>query len=812
MTQRLWHNLTQAAHGLVRQPLFAAAAILTFGLGIGTTTAVFSVVYAILFKPLPFPNASRLVQIVQLVPSNNKVDRGGLSPEQIAEWQATSRSFSEIGFYRSMAGTLTGGTAPSRLNGAAVSVSLMRALGVVPIRGRMFDANDEQSGAEPVLLLSHRTWTTLFAESEAIVGSQVTFNERQYRVIGVMPEQFGFPSLASPTMATNARGELDEAPEMWTPLAARARPNGPAQGGFSLVPTLALLAPQVSLEQATAEANTLMPARTGQRFRVEIVGAREEQARTSRPTLLLFQAAAGMVLLIACINVVNLLLVRAAGRRRDGAIRVALGASTRQLIGLALCETLLLAAIGGAVGAVLAYQIVALVRALPPYVLPRLQEIRIDAGILAFNWIVCGIAGSLVGLVAVLRALPRDRTEHLSAGHVSLAHLGRTRSLPSRGLVVFEIAAAFALVALACPLLLGFYRLLATDPGYQPERVMTFRVSLPQSRYPLAAAQEAYHARVTTAIQKIPGVETVALSNAPLGRANIGLSLAIDGQTVPAGVSFQEVSAGFFEALGVKLRRGRLLGPSDELPEPASVVVNQAFVDKYFPSGEPLGRHLLFQDWKGLEIVGIVDNARFIRLDEVIRPQIFLPRISGSTDFRTATYVVRVTPTAGDVLGQIRSEVPRQDAQIVPYELRTASAQLKLSSTTARIQGLTSAGFAMIAVVLASIGLYGVLAYSVGRRTREFAIRVAVGASRRHLLTCVLRESVAMSVAGIGLGLVAVWWLGRFLETLLAGASTRDPVVLATIAVLFTTITGIACYLPARRAMQVNPTTVLRAD
>ena len=800
MIQILRQSLMHAVKGLIRQPLFATMAVLTFALGIGTTTAVFSVVYAILFRPLPFPNASRLVQIVQLVPlppTGERVDRAGLSPEQIAEWRATGRSFTEIGYYRSMAGTLTGVATPSRLNGAAVSVSLIRALGVSPVVGRVFDANDEQSGAQSVMLVSHRTWTTQFGQDGGIVGKNITLNDRAYQVIGVMPEGFGFPSLASPTMATNARGELDDAPEFWMPIAATARPGGPAQGGFSLVPTMALLAPGVSVEQATAEANTLMPARDGQRFRVEIVGAKDEQARASRPTLLAFQAAAGLVLLIACVNVVNLLLVRAAARRRDAAIRLALGASVKQLIALAMCEALLLSALGGLFGSVVAHQITAAVRALPPYVLPRLHEIRIDAGILAFNWIVCAITGSLVGLLAVVRALPKDRTEQLSDARESLAHIGRTRSLPSRGLVVFEIAAAFALVALACPLLLSFYRLIATDPGYQPQGVVTFRVSLPQSRYPSAPAVESYHARLTGALGQIPGVDRVASSNASPGRGNVGLSLAIDGQTVPAGVGFQEVSAGFFEALGIRLQRGRVLGPADELPQPTAVVVNQAFADKYFASADPLGRRLAFQDWTGLEIVGVVDNARFIRLDDTVKPHLFLPRASGSSTFRAATYVVRTRGSEGELLGHLRTEVPRLDAQVVPFELRTATAQLRLSSTVARIQGFTSAGFAVVALFLASIGLYGVLAFSVGRRTREFAIRVAVGAAPRNLVACVLKESVAMSAAGIGLGLLGVWYLGTFVQTFVSGSVAHDPFILTAIGVLFVTIAGIACYIPA---------------
>lgn len=371
MTEVLIRDIRLAARGLFRSPGFTAAAVLTLAFGIGATTAVFSVVYGVMLRPLPFLNADRLVQVVQLLPpppGGGERGRAGLTPDQITEWRATSRTLAHIGYSSPTSVSLTDIPVPVRLNGATVSMPLFRALGVAPLLGRIFVEEDELAGNNQVVILNYSTFAQRFGASPDVIDRSVTMNGRPYRVIGVMPEGFGFPSLASPSMSLNSAGELSDVPEFWVPRVAQSRPVAPATAGMTLVETFALLRPGVTLQEATAEVNTLMPARVSSRFPIELVSARVEQARDVRPVLLLFQAAVLCVLFIACANVINLLLARASTRRRELMIRLALGASRLQVGRYAVIEAVLIGLAGGVVGCVLAYQAVALFRTLPPYV------------------------------------------------------------------------------------------------------------------------------------------------------------------------------------------------------------------------------------------------------------------------------------------------------------------------------------------------------------------------------------------------------------------------------------------------------------
>ena len=493
--ESVFRDLRIAARGLLRNPGFTAVAVLTLALGIGATTAVFSVVYGVLFRPLPFPNADRLVQIIQTREGESGRSRPGLTLGQVTEWRATSRTLSNIGYSGEERARLTGVETPVLLLGARVSVTLFGALGALPLLGRTFVEEDEQTGNTDVVILNYRTWSSRFGSDSQIVDKRITLNERPYRVLGVMPEGFGFPSLAfSPAMSLNSAGELDDDPEFWTPIPARPRPAPPlpAGAGGTLVPTFALLRPGVTIEQAAAEANTLMPAWAGERRRVELVDLRIEQARTVRPILLLFQSGVVFVLFIACVNVVNLLLARASDRRNELAIRLTLGATRAQIARHAASEGLLLALGGGALGCLLAYQATYALRALPPYLLPRMDEIRVDTTVLAFTCALSVASGIVVGLFTAARVLRGDRSLWLGRRAASLATLPR-RQHPSRVLVIAEIAAGIVLLAGAGLLLTSFARLTSVDPGFEPSGVFTFRVGLPQSRYRTAAAQFGFY-------------------------------------------------------------------------------------------------------------------------------------------------------------------------------------------------------------------------------------------------------------------------------------------------------------------------------
>jgi putative ABC transport system permease protein len=811
MIEALVRDVRFAARGLLRSPGFTIATVLTLALGIGATTSVFSVVYGVLFRPLPFPNADRLVQIVQLLPQRAgqaERHRAGLSPGQIAEWRATSRTLSAIGSYGARSAALTGVPAPVRLNGAAVSVPLFRALGVGPFAGRLFVEEDEQPGNEHVVILSHATWAHRFGSSFDVLEKPITLNGRAYRVIGVMPEVFGFPSVASPFMSLNSAGELAEAPEFWMAMVRDPRPAGPATGGMTLLPTLALLGPDVTLEQATAEANTLMQARARERWPIELVSARVEQARGVRPVLLLFQTAVLLVLLIACVNVVNLLLARAAGRRQELVIRLALGASRLQLARHAIAEGMLIGVGGGSLGCLLAFQIVSLFRTLPPFIVPRMSDIRVDGVVLALAAAVSVGAGIVVGLVTALRALRRDITD--SSTGSGLRSGGSAGRRPSRALVIVETAAGVVLLAGAGLLLTSFVRLTSVERGFDPDDVFTFRIALP-ARYEGAAAHYAFHDEFAASLRQIPGVTSVGASSGMLGQSGIGFTLIIDGaQQANAVVAFQPIAPGVFETLRIPLR-GRDFSERDRAQQAGVAIVNEAFARKYFGAESPIGRQIRFQNWPSLEIVGVAGDTRTRELDAEITTAIYLPQELQSSGFGAPTYVVRGARAAA-LLASIRAVAARQDANAVVFDASTMEALLARSVASPKLYGATAAGFAAVAVALAALGLFSVLSYSIGTRTREFGIRIALGATDRRVIGKVMREALATVLLGVALGIAGALYLSRFLEALLFGVQPRDPATLAGVAVLFVAVASLAAYVPARRATRVDPIIALRTE
>lgn len=812
MIDSIARDMRFAARGLLRSWGFTLAAVLTLAFGIGATATVFSVVYGVMLRPLPFPTADRLVQVVQLLPGppgGGEPHRSGLTPDQITEWRATSRTLEHIGYYSHTSLSLTGVTTPVRLNGAGISMPLFRALGVAPVKGRIFVEEEELPGNDNVVVLSHSTWAGRFGSSSDILERSITLNGRPYRVIGVMPEHFGFPSLATPSMSLNSAGALDDAPEFWVPIAARPRPMGPISGGgMTLVRTYALLRPDVSVQEATAEVNTLMPARVGQRFPIELVSARVEQSRSVRPVLLLFQAAVLFVLFIACANVINLLLARAASRRRELMIRLALGASRLQVARYAMAEALLIGLAGGTLGCLLAFQSVALFRTLPPYVLPRLSEIRVDAVVLALACAVSIAAGILVGLVTAVRTLRADGDPGFSAWQPRGGSAGRVHR-PSRVLVIAETAAGVILLAGAALLLSSFVRLTQVERGFDPEGVFTFRISLP-ARYQNAGAQYAFHDGLAASLRRIPGVDAVGASAWMLGQGATAFAVTIDGRKLNADIAFQTITPGVFETLQVPLR-GRDFSARDRAARAGTAIVNQAFASRFFPDRDPIGQHVQFLSWPALEIIGVAGDTRTRELDTEINPAIYLPQDTSAAGFGAPTYVVRVTRRTG-IAAAVRAAAAHLDADAVVFDAAPLGAVLARSVTTPKLYSATAFGFAGVAVALAALGLYGVLSYSVGTRTREFGIRIAIGASSRTVIRTVMQEALGTVLLGVAFGLMGALYLSRFLKALLYGVQPHDPATLAAVAGLFLLVAALACYVPARRATRVDPMAALRAE
>ncbi|HEX6463919.1 MAG TPA: FtsX-like permease family protein, partial [Vicinamibacterales bacterium] len=722
-----------------------------------------------------------------------------------AEWRATSRTLVEIGFYGPSSMSLTDVPVPLRLNGARIAVPLFRALGVPALKGRTFVDEDELPGNEHVIVLAHATWLSRFAGATDVVGRTIILNGQPYKVIGIMPFGFGFPSLARPGMSMNADGELSDAPEFWTPMLKRPRPSGPATGGMTLVPTFALLRAGVSAAQAEAEANTLMPARLGQRLAIEIVAAGVERTRAVRRVLLVFQTAVLFVLFIACANVMNLLLARAAARRRELAVRLAIGASHAQVIRYAVAESMIIGVVGGAAGAALAWVAVAAIRMLPPYVLPRLSDIRVDGVALSIAAGTALGAGALIGLWSSVRLLTSER----AGVSIWQREQGLERRQVSRLLVVAETAAGVVLLGGAVLLLGSFLRLTHVDRGIDPADVLSFAVSLPP-RLQSPDAQFAFHERFTSELKSFPGVTSVGALEIALSGASVGFDLTIAGHTTHEPVYFQKIAPGVFETLRVQLR-GRDLAPSDRMRIASAVVVNESFVRRYLPRADPLGQTLDFQEWRALSIVGVAHDIRPAELTGPVPPTIYIPAES-SGPFPIPTYVVRTAGQVPGLLPAVRAAARRVDKDAVVFDGAPLETLLARQVATPEFYGITATAFAAIALVLAALGLYSVLSYSVTARTRELGIRMALGATPRRVVADVVRHAAATVFLGITIGLIGAFWSAQFLESLLFGIRPNDPILLASIAAVFLGVGALAAYVPARRATRVDPITALRAE
>jgi predicted permease len=583
-------DLRIAARGLRRNLGFTAVATITLALGIGATTTVFSVVYGVLLRPLPFPNAARLVQIVQTLEAGagEESHRAGLSPDQFAnlrDYSATLEAVGVLSMYSSR--TLSGIPVPVRLNGTGVTVGLFGGLGVAPILGRVFNEEDAAPGADPVVVLSERTWRRYFAADAGLIDRRITLGDRQTRVVGVMPAAMTFPSLAGSSLSRDSVGELEDAPEFWMPIQPFAR-TGPSPG-FTVLQAWALLKPDTSLEQAATETRSIAgPLPNGKTPPLELVGARQEMGLPARRVLLIFQAGVTLVLLIATINVINLLLARAAGRRHELAVRAALGAGRARIIREGVCEALLLSLGGGALGCALAYGLTGALQALPPHILPRLRDVRVDGMVLAFALTVSIVTGVCVGLWSTWRAGRVDSSLWLQRRHGPDSP-GR-RVQPSSVLVVFEIGAAMVLLTTSGLLVNSFIRLVGVDVGYDPHGVLAFQIDLPRSRYATGDVRNGFLNDLSTGIRAIPGVVSVGAE----GRGGIGVDpLFVDGQPAGEGhIGFRPVTPDYFRTLRLPVLEGREFRADDIRAQIDSVIVNESFVRRFVPTGSAVGRRL----------------------------------------------------------------------------------------------------------------------------------------------------------------------------------------------------------------------------
>lgn len=802
------NDLRFAIRMLVRSPAFSILAILTLALAIGANSAVFSVINAVLLRPLPYENPEQLVRVFGTQP---QLAQAPTSPANFLDWKEQNQAFERIATFVGQGFNLLGGDKPERVRGARVSADLFQLLGMEPALGRTFQSDEEQRGPNRVVVLSHDFWRSRFAGDDSIIGKSITLNDQTYTVIGVMPAGFAFPN---------------ERTQLWTPIAFSDTERATRDTNY--IDVIARLKPGVTLAQAQEHMSALA-RQQAQRFPdtntgigVKLVALGEHTVGNIRPVLVVLLAAVAFVLLIACANVANLLLARAADRQREMAIRSALGASRSRVVRLLLVESVVIAVVGGAAGLMLAIWGIDLLVALKPGNLPRVAEISIDRGVFGFAALLSLITGVGFGLVPAWHVSKPDLNEGLKeSSRGTSGGPGRQRLRGS--LVVCEIALSLVLLIGAGLMIRSFARLLAVDPGFNPTNVLQAFVSLPSTKYPDARRQAAFFDALLERTRNLAGVIAIgAVSDLPLlgGNSTVfdveGRAPAQPGQR--SLIDYRAASADYFSAMGMRLVKGRAFSARDTADAPGVVIINETTAARFFPNEDPIGKRIALSGPPDLrEIVGVVADVRNYGLDADVKPEAYVPFVQNAPEYLSAVaagmnIVVRTASDASAFAPTFRAQVQAIDKDQPISELSTMEAQLAESIAQRRFNMLLLAVFAGLALVLAAVGIYGVVGYTVAQRSHEMGIRMALGASRGDILRLVFGHSMLTTLAGIAVGLIAALALTRLISSLLYDVAPTDPLVFAGITSLLVLVASTATYLPARRAMRVNPIEALRHE
>ena len=813
------NDLRFAFRQLIKSPGFTAIAVLALALGIGANTAMFSVVNAILLRPLPFPQSDRLTMIWQ---TNPEVAKMGfpLAPTSVPDfkdWRAQAKSFAAVSVIEGWSSNLTGIDEAARLDGARVSANLFSLLRVQPILGRAFAEGEDQLGHNRVIILSYEMWQRRFGGDRAIIGRKLTLDQEPFTVVGVMPRGFNFPSETG-MPAYMALGPRCEA---WVPFAP-SETREKNRGAHNLA-VVGRLKPDVGLTTAQAEMTTLA-GRFAQQFPdsnkdwdIQLVSLQKQAAAGSERTLSILMAAVGCILLIACANVANLLLARGLGRQKEIAIRRALGASRLRIVRQLLTESVLLALTGGLLGILFAIWGSDLLLAIAPSSLPRLGEVGIDAGVLLFTLLISLATGVLFGLAPALQSSRIGLSEKLKEGdRGSTAGHARLRN----GLIVSEVALALMLLIAAGLLIESFAQLARVQPGFNPERVLTFNITLPDNPYGNATKAEAFFDEVVRRIENLPGVKAAAASNAlPLSGAEEVDGFEIEGRPKPPPGQFQSanfrwVTPDYFRALEIPLQRGRVFTDRDKADAPAVAIIDETMARLYFPGVNPIGQRFVNTDEKKphpREIVGVVGDVRHASLSAKPAPHVYQPEAQkGIQSMTMAVRSMGAQPAA--LLQMIRREIAAIDPNVPIADIHTMEEMVASSVAPWRFTMALLSVFAGVALLLASVGIYGVLAYSVNQRRREIGIRMSLGAQRRDVLQLFLSQGMAVTLLGIVFGLGGAWAATRIMRSLLYSVSPTDPFVFLSVPLTFAVVALLASFFPARKAARVNPVVALRSE
>lgn len=776
--------------------------VATLALGIGANTAVFSVVNAVMLRPLAYRDDSRLVLIHEANLREGQ-NRSPVSGPDFEDWRKQNTVFEDLGAFQRESFTLTGDGEPERLNGASISPGMTELLGVGPLWGRSFVGEDGKSGASQVVLVSENLWQRRFGSDANFLGKTLTLNGQQFRVIGIMPRGFKFPPLVRTA-------------EIWAPIAMDSQ-RLRDRGGRHLQ-VLGRLKSGVSLEAARREMSVVtsrlaqdFPA-TNDGWSANLTSLRESLATSYRFTLLLLLGAVGLVLLIACSNVASLLSARALDRRREIAIRTALGAGIGRILRLLLTENVLLGFLGGASGLILAFWVMRLLTGILPADLPRKEEIGLDYRVLGFALAASLLSGLLISIAPAVYSFSKDLHRFLKEGNPGS---GRSRRL-GNVIVACEIGISLTLLVVSGLMLQTFWSLIHTEVGFHPEDVLALNVRLPRSKYGERPQREAFYAQVLKRFSLHPGVVAAAMVNPlPLSGSDIKENVIIENRPASGQnpvASYRLISPDYFRAMGIPLLKGRALSEQDVQEKARVVIINQSMWRRYWPNEDPVGKRIKFGNPEGewSRVVGVVGDVRHGGPAVELGPEVYQPYSQLPPPF--ATFVVRSLPTSSKLAPQLRSEVSHVDPEQVVDTILPLEKLLFDSVAQPRFQMYLLTSFALLAFALAIAGVYAAMSYSVTQRMREIGLRIALGAETGDITGLIVRKGLLLVVIGLSLGLLASIGATRLIAHQLHGVSALDPVTFGGAALFLGVIALAACYLPARRAARLDPAAILKYE
>ncbi len=797
----LWQDLRYGVRMLAKHPGFTFVAVMTLALGIGANSAIFSVVDAVLLRPLKFKDPEQLVRMWETLPQGGT---GTVSPPNLKDWREQNDTLAAIAAFSTPNFNLQNQDSPERIPGASVTPEFFDVMGVLPLLGRAFRAGEDQLGNHRVVILSHELWQRNFGADPQIVGRSIPVNGENFTVVGVAPPGFRYPSRLT---------------ELWTPLTLT--PAQLANRGSHFLNVIARLKPGVKLEQAQQQMS-LIARRIEQQYpdnqtgRGILLGLLQEvTVRNVRPALLTLLAAVGFVLLIACVNVANLLLARATARRREIGIRLALGAGRWRLMRQFLTESLLLAALGGALGLLLAKWGVNVLVAMATQILPRASEVGLDGRVVGFTMLLSLLTGVVFGLAPALQSSKVDVQATLKEG--GSAGESRQSNWLRSLLVVAEVAAAFVLLIGAGLMIKSFLNLQRVDAGLRPESVLTMSVTLPNSKYPTPQSRVPFFQQLEERVSTLPGVEAAGVINLlPMQNWGWNSDFQIEGRTpFPPGkaplVENRTVTPDYFRAMGIPLVAGRFLNDQDNAQSERVTLINQTFARRFFANEDPIGKRINVGGGGWTTIVGVVGDVKQAGLTNLVRVEHYSPHAQVQIS-NTMALVVRASSDPTALAAAIRSETQAIDPAQPVFNIKTMETVIAESVSDRRLNMVLLGVFSGLALLLAVIGIYSVMSYTVTQSTRELGIRMALGAQARDVLKLVVGQGVALAAIGMVIGLIAAFGLTRLMAALLFGVGATDPLTFACVSALLIVVALVACVIPARRATKVDPMVALRHE